>query len=443
MSEQKHPSAEHFQSEFLPIESIIIGERFRTDYKNIDELCESIREKGLIHYPSVDGQNNLIAGGRRMAALAKLGWKNIPVTRRHFVTPAQLRELELEENLQRENLSWQEEVNLKNEILKLKQELHGTKVQGRGQSGVSQADVAAILGDSPSNFSLDVNLAKSMVEIPELANCKTKDDARKKLKQLQEQLIVAEMTKRRTSDPKKMKSKTKIADESFVIGDAFANLKNHPSDFAYSYINCDPPYGIDLNKIKKGNESTQVVERNYQEWDAETYLSNCQILARELGRIAPNSYLTFWFGIQWYRELYEILTAENWIVDPVPGIWYAEGSGQTMQPDLVLGKNYEAFFICRRGKPYLNKKGRSNVFHFKKLDPTKKIHPTEKPVELMIEMFNTFSPAGSRNLSPFLGSGVDIMACLKSDRSVVGFDFNQDVKDRFLIKVDQEFKESK
>lgn len=429
---------DHFQSEFLPIDSIVIGDRFRKEYKNMEELCESIREKGLIHYPSVDGSNNLIAGGRRLEALRRLGWKEIPITRRHFVSPLQLRELELEENLQRDDMTWQEEVALKNEILKLQQEIHGVKGKGN-TTGVSQNDVAKMVGDSPSNFSLDVTLSNAIETIPELADCKTKDDARKKLKQIQEQLVVNELMKRKASGETKLGSKFQQADQSFIIGDALANLAAHPS-YNYSFINCDPPYGIDLNNAKKGSEITKTVEQDYQEWSAEDYLGMCSAVAKETYRIISDGYMCFWFGIQWYKELYDILTNAGWSVDRVPGIWYATGAGQTNQPDLLLGKNYEAFFICRKGKPILNKRGRSNVFEFAKMGAEKKIHPTEKPLELMTEVINTFCPAHGEVLSPFLGSGVDIIASFKTDRKCRGFDLNNEVKKRFLLKVEETFK---
>jgi len=425
--------------ETLSIDSITIGERFRVDYRKMEELCLSIQEHGLIQFPVIDQDNNLVTGGRRLEAARRIGWATIPVIRKQDISMIQLREMELEENIQRTDFTWQEEVNLKNEILSLKQSIHGVKAIGRNQSGVSQADVAKMVGDSPSNFSLDVGLAQAMQTIPELADCKTKDDARKKMKQIQEKLIVNELMRRKTDEPHTTSDKFKTADQSFIIGDALINLTNHPS-YNYSFINCDPPYGIDLNSVKKGNEQTQTVERDYQEWSSEVYLRNCEVLAKECYRIVDNAFMTFWFGIQHFQPLYEILTNQGWKVDIVPGIWYAMGAAQTMQPEVLLGKNYEAFFICRKGKPILNKRGHSNVFAFNKLGPERKIHPTEKPLDLMTEVIETFCPAHGEVLSPFLGSGVDLMACLKTGRKARGFDLNNEVKKRFLLKVEETFK---
>ena len=439
MSNLPEETQDLFKSEMLALTDIEVGERFRVEYKDMDELCDSIMKHGLIQYPVVDQNNNLVAGGRRLMALKKLGWSEIPVVRKQFLTPLKLREMELEENIQRSDFTWQEEVNLKNEILKLKQELHGVKGLGRNQAGVSQADVAKLVGDSPSNFSLDVGLAQAMEVVPELADCKTKDEARKKMKQLQEKVIVEELMRRKMEKPHTTSNKFKTADQSFIIGDAIANLKNHP-EFNYSFINCDPPYGIDLNNIKKGNEQVQTVERDYIEWDSSEYLDLCKQVASECYRIVDNAFMTFWFGIQWYQPLKDILENIGWKVDVVPGIWYAKGAAQTMQPEIHLGKNYEAFFICRKGKPILNKRGHSNVFEYNKLASEKKIHPTEKPLDLMLEVIETFCPPHGKVLSPFLGSGVDLMACLKTDRECRGFDLNEEVKKRFLLKVEESFK---
>lgn len=430
---------ENYNSEVVNIDSIIVGDRFRIDYKDIEDLMNSIKEKGLIHYPSIDQNNMLIAGGRRLEAMKRLGWIEVPVTRKTINNSLELRELELEENLQREDMDWQEEVALKNEILRLKQEIHGIKGLGRNQAGVSQADVAKLVGDSPSNFSLDVNLAQAIEVIPELAQCKTKDEARKKMKQLQEKVIVDELMRRKIEEPKNTSSKFHKADESFIIGDAIANLKNHPS-YNYSFINCDPPYGIDLNSVKKGNDTPSTVDRDYKEWSAEEYLSLCKTVAEECYRIVDNAFMTFWFGIQWYQPLKDILENAGWKLDPVPGIWHAIGAAQTMQPEVHLGKNYEVFFVCRKGKPILNKRGHTNVFAYSKLGADKKIHPTEKPMELMLEIIETFCQPHGEVLVPFLGSGVDLLACLKTNRSCRGFDLNNEVKKRFLLKVEEEFK---
>jgi ParB-like chromosome segregation protein Spo0J len=72
---------------------------------DITALARSIKKHGLLHPIVIDDQKNLVAGGRRLAACEQLGWEKIPVTRLEELTEAQRREIELEENLQRKDLT--------------------------------------------------------------------------------------------------------------------------------------------------------------------------------------------------------------------------------------------------------------------------------------------------------------------------------------------------
>jgi len=64
----------------MKIASIKIGERFRKDLGDIDNLSQSIKEIGLMHPIVIDKDSNLIAGLRRLEAYKRLGWEDIPVT---------------------------------------------------------------------------------------------------------------------------------------------------------------------------------------------------------------------------------------------------------------------------------------------------------------------------------------------------------------------------
>lgn len=63
----------------VPVESIVVGQRFRKDVGDVDGLAESIKEIGLLHPVVVTPDLRLIAGFRRLTACKKLGWKTVPV----------------------------------------------------------------------------------------------------------------------------------------------------------------------------------------------------------------------------------------------------------------------------------------------------------------------------------------------------------------------------
>lgn len=87
------------------VATINVGDRRREDYGDIDGLAASISEHGLLHPIVVDAFGNLVAGGRRLRAVEQLGWRDVPVTRVGELSDAQLREIELEENLRRKDLT--------------------------------------------------------------------------------------------------------------------------------------------------------------------------------------------------------------------------------------------------------------------------------------------------------------------------------------------------
>ena len=86
----------------IPIEDIIIGDRFRKDLGGIETLSKSIKSVGLLHPIVVSKNLELIAGRRRIEACKKLGWKKIPV---HIVSLEDLKRGEYEENAKRKNFT--------------------------------------------------------------------------------------------------------------------------------------------------------------------------------------------------------------------------------------------------------------------------------------------------------------------------------------------------
>src|SRR5262245_9739988 len=91
--------------ERVPISWIVEGERRRKEYGDISGLAKSIDTHGLMHPIIVDENTELIVGGRRLRACQELGWETIDARRWAGLSPAEKREIELAENLNRENLT--------------------------------------------------------------------------------------------------------------------------------------------------------------------------------------------------------------------------------------------------------------------------------------------------------------------------------------------------
>lgn len=87
------------------VAAITVGERRREDLGDIAGLADSLARFGLLHPIIVDDAGTLIAGGRRLAAAQRLGWTEIDCRPYGTVTDAERREIELEENLRRKDLT--------------------------------------------------------------------------------------------------------------------------------------------------------------------------------------------------------------------------------------------------------------------------------------------------------------------------------------------------
>lgn len=99
------------QAILLPVTSLNFGDRTRTDYPNLQELADSISSGGLIHPPTVNLENKLIAGGRRCRAMIDvLKVDHIPVVVLETADEAHLAYLEDQENYTRVNPPWYDRV---------------------------------------------------------------------------------------------------------------------------------------------------------------------------------------------------------------------------------------------------------------------------------------------------------------------------------------------
>ena len=152
--------------------------------------------------------------------------------------------------------------------------------------------------------------------------------------------------------------------------------------------------------------------------------------------MAPHSWLICWFAPEpWFEVIYRELNNAGFETTRLCGMW-PKPYGQSKRPETNLANSYEMFFYAWKGRPALNKPGRKNVFDdVPPIPANQKTHPTERPIELMRQIYETFAFPGSRLLIPFLGSGNGLIAAHSLGLSAVGFELGKSHKDSFLIKV--------
>jgi ParB family chromosome partitioning protein len=87
---------EEYQVEHRNPSEIIVKDRLRSDWGNLDELEDSIRRLGLLHPLTVEQDGlTLIAGERRLEVVKRLGWDQVEV---HRLTKGEPLDAEYDEN---------------------------------------------------------------------------------------------------------------------------------------------------------------------------------------------------------------------------------------------------------------------------------------------------------------------------------------------------------
>ncbi|MBN2554136.1 MAG: ParB/RepB/Spo0J family partition protein [Spirochaetales bacterium] len=89
-------------------DSIIVKKRIRRDLGDIEGLMESLKVHGQLAPIIINRNYELIAGFRRLQAVKRLGWKTIEAVIVDRETDQQKLEIEMEENIQRRDLSAEE-----------------------------------------------------------------------------------------------------------------------------------------------------------------------------------------------------------------------------------------------------------------------------------------------------------------------------------------------
>ena len=430
----------------LPIDSILIEDRARKDMGDMYELSQDIKANGLIcpvAVRTIDGTGGyrLLAGARRLTACKALGWENIAC--RIYDRDLSEREMcavELSENFYRKAMRPDEEALLRDQIHSLLVEEKGEKIARRKDaSGQSMADTADLLGISGAQMGQDVKLAKIIKSLPDIDWSKFKS----KKEMLNFVKTMATNVDRNIRAEKAVKTlgvgdrALKRLFDAYVVGSFFEKIKQVP-DSTFHFIEMDPPYAIGLPDVKK-NYSYE----GYNEITPEKYPAFMQKALKECYRVAKaNSWMIVWFASDpWFESMYNWINASGWTTTRQFAVWFKsktpedQAYGQEYNPLTDLASGIETFFYCRKGKPQLGKPGRSNGFSYRPLTKSEgKYHPTQRPIELMLDVVQTFSRENDRILVPFAGSGMTMVASAIAKRLPLGFDISDSFKDGYTLE---------
>lgn len=409
----------------LPLAEIQISEnRQRKEFiqENINELAESIRTHGLYHPIVISSDETgyrLLAGERRLRAISQLAeleigfacgheWIEsgyIPCTLLPELSDLERREIELEENVIRVDLTWQEKAKALADLTALRKEQ---------KPGTTNKEIAHEVFGPGADWAIDnvstaIVLAKHLDD-PDVAKAKSTAEAKKIVQKKLE-------TKRR----EKLAESVDISKVRHAVleGDSLT-LLHSLEDGKFQCIITDPPYGIGADGFGSQAKTAHAYD------DTEDYGLQCyDALAKEGYRVAAKgAHLYAFCTIELWQKLSDIFTTHGWSVWPRPLIWWkGPNAGMLPRPEHGPRYTYEAVLFAIKG----DKKTLCVKPDVIAIPPVSdKVHAAEKPVDLYLDLLSRSCLPGDEILDPFAGSGVVFTAAHRAKLTATGIELNPD-----------------
>ncbi len=423
--------------ELVDIKRILVSkDRGRKDFKHLSSLKDSIEKLGLAHplVVSISSTNadklDLIAGERRYRCCALLGWAKVPVVFRNDLTSIEKKELELEENLFREQLKWSEECELVKQIDEVKRELYGsgsTGLKDETDEKWTQAKTAIAVNQSESMVSQKINFATLMSERPDL---KTEVE---QLPLFVAMRVVKQKLEQERLDRLSKSGKLKLHDE--LLEGNVIDLLDHLEDNSIDLLLTDPPFGISTisemakTKTEKSQVYTQILNTDDNSTQLEVELLIKTISAGLFRVLKPSSHFYIFHSATIYSCLVRELKKVGFEVYSNPLVW---DKGRTTSPfrGYAYSPCYEPILFGFKGpKTKRLFKPCRDILPYPPISAKDKVHPFEKPQDLLTYLIKQSTNIGDLVLDPFAGSGSTLIASKSTQRSCIGFELNHS---RFL-----------
>ena len=396
----------------VPLSAIIVNRegRQRRDLIDIPVLADSINRLGLIQPVVTTRSHELVAGERRLAAVSSLGHTHISVQYVDELDPSYLRAIELEENVKRSALPWQDECKAVYEYYELR----------RAEApGFSQEDLGVALGMTQQAVSQRVIVARELLagnarvrEAPRFSTAigiTERAAARKDDQALHELRTIANI------------AKPMIEPDPILVADfnIWAPTYDGPK---YNFIHCDFPYGIEADSF---NQGAAPLHGGYADTER-TYWTLCETLVTHLPRLTTEScHFMFWFSMHYYQETLEFFRLNSDVsFDPFPLVWLkSDNVGILPDPSRGPRRIYETCFFGSRG----DRKIVSAVSNAYAAPTDRGFHMSVKPEPVLRNFFRMFVDESTIMLDPTCGSGSSLRAAESlSARHVAGLEIDPD-----------------
>lgn len=193
------------------------------------------------------------------------------------------------------------------------------------------------------------------------------------------------------------------------------------SDKSIDLVVTDIPYG-EVNRKSAGL-------RNLDKDKADVVNFNLSDLVDDLCRLTKGSIYIF-CGINQVSTIRETMTKNK--MSTRLCIW-EKTNPSPMNGDKIWLSGIEACVFGKFPKATFNEHCKNIVFRYP--CGRNKIHPTQKPEELIERLVLASSNIGDLVLDPFSGSGTTAVVCKKTNRNFIGFELDKEYYDKAVDRI--------
>lgn len=435
------------------VEIIIKPNRQRQEFEPeaLQDLKNSIEDRGLMHPPVLRREGDawvLVAGERRLKAISEifeLGGRFqcngeifadgvVPFTNLGELSLLEAEEAELDENLRRRDLTWQEHAAAVARLHQLREAQKTEKgdeylagMAARGFEPLPEtvatfkhtiADTAEELtgrrdGSYQDTIRKEIIVAKHL-DNPAIAKAKSADEAFKILKRQEEQKKNMELAA--------VVGASFNADQHQLFNVNCLEWMARPENAGqFDVILTDPPYGMDAQDFGDGAGRLDGIEHHYDDsyesW--KKLISNWAALSFAVTK--PQAHAYVFCDIDRFHELKLYMQEAGWYVFRTPLINHKINSGRVPLPDQGPRRQYELVLYAIKGKKpvthiypdVISTSGDDNMSH-----------GAQKPVALYQNLLQRSVRAGDKVLDAFAGSGTIFPAAHTYKCQAVGLEQN-------------------
>ncbi len=436
-----------------PIDQILIGDRARKSEVSdtrLEELAASISEHGLIHAILVELQEpleelngyHLVAGYNRIQAFSRLGLTHIPARLCTDADPDEVLAIELVENLQRSDMTWQDQARATVRLHDLKPDqtlektcqllgitstasLSKILTVGRALDGPNAERLSLASGITAAYNSIGRDTDRAIaVEMETMLapNTQIELDFGAIERTTVENLFEEKSFHLESDSGVQVTNVPKPAAPSFsILQTDFVQWIRDYKGPKFNFLHCDFPYGIGWDKARKGQATVDVkAEINQYEDSWSTYVTLIASLTEHWPRIMlPSSHLLFWLSadhdirVETRNMLEGGLAAHgiNLEFDSFDLMWHkSDGKGIIPNPSRQGRRTYEVALFGSTGERPIVKP--VEISYACPTAGQDRLHVSEKPESMLRHFFSLTVDATTRVLDPTCGSGTSIRAAL-------------------------------